>query len=371
MVSPPPPAPEDVPVTSSRAVRLAVTRAADKAHGLAIGVGGLREETAALDDMLAMPGQGDMLVALMRQGIMVGLAVLDKELRSALGEVQTVGHVLPTPPEDRPPTATDCALVVPFLQAVLLHLADTAGRTPLAGWSDHVQIGRQVASPRAAGLILPEENYRIMRLALDLQAGDRQGALILALPDHLVSRPAPLPATTTGDWETRFRAAVNAAPVRLRAEVARFKVPLSVAETFAPGQIVPLPGCLVTSVTLRARDGRKVATARLGQSGGLRAVRLERPAQPALSETVPDALAGAMGLVAADMGELDDGVDAMADFDSGQDGPDWDADDVVQRAGAAVSMDANAGGTGEDELSWDLEGGGDAQPLDWSLEEDG
>ncbi|MEL6571979.1 MAG: hypothetical protein AAFQ64_09990, partial [Pseudomonadota bacterium] len=235
MVSPPPPAPEDVPITSSRAMRLAVTRAADKTHAMPLTVTGLEEEVRDLDAMLETITADMLLVGMVKDQVLMGLAALDTQLRSALIEMQTVGTVLPGPPDDRPPTGTDATMAEPLLGSILAHLSETAARTPLDGWGQGLSPLGRVTNTRAAGLILPERPYRIVRMMIDLQVDGRQGKLLMALPDHLtLTAPAEAPDVDV-DWSTRFQTAVNAAPVRLAAELHRFKAPLVAVETMAVG----------------------------------------------------------------------------------------------------------------------------------------
>ncbi|MEL6640802.1 MAG: FliM/FliN family flagellar motor C-terminal domain-containing protein [Pseudomonadota bacterium] len=288
MVSPPPPAPEDVPISSTRAMRLAVTRAADKTHDMPITVSGMREEVLELEAMLALIDDEMMLVGMVEHGVLQGVSALDLQLRSALIEVQTIGLVLASGVDDRPATGTDAMMAEPLLNAILKHLTETTPRTPLEGWGFGLSPQGQVESKRAAGLILPERPYRVIQMTIDLQVDGRQGALILALPDHVSqSIDVPAPTPVDADWTTRFQAAVNAAPVRLAAELHRFKAPLHAVQDFAVDQVIPLTGCDVTSVKLRATDGRKVVTARLGQSGGMRAVRIEQAAAPNMDDLAP------------------------------------------------------------------------------------
>lgn len=284
MASPPPPAPEDVPITSSRAIRLAITRAADKTHDFVVSVSSLREEVLSLDQLLAALEPELMLIGMTAGGVMTGLAALDLNMRTALLEVQTVGMVLPDVPEDRPPTGTDAQMAQPLIEAFLHHLQDSAERTPLDGWGLGFNAGDKINSTRAAGLILDDGKYRLIRLSLDLGVGDRTAELALALPCRAETVGRVLTPEVTGDWDERFRKVVDGSPARLDAELHRFKLPLHQAENLVVGQVLPLTGCTVSSVKILARDGRKVATARLGQSAGMRAVRIEVPPQVALSD---------------------------------------------------------------------------------------
>ena len=316
MATPPAPDPEQVPLTSSRAVRLALTRAADKTLNMVVSVLGLREETLNLDDLLESLDPAHMLVALERDGQMVGLAAVDLQLRAATIEAQTVGQVLATAPDERAPTGTDAEMLAPLLRAFMIHLEGTAPGTPLDGWMTGVSVGSRVSSARAAGLVLPQDSYRTVRLTVDLCVGDRQAELLLTLPgvSQIVPKLPPLPEEDA-DWNTRFKAMVNDSPVTLDAVLHAFKMPLFEAEALHVGQVVPLPGCTVGSVRLISPDGRKMLTARLGQSAGMRAVRLEAPEGAQISDIT--GLGGAMGLPVPDTGfGMDDGMGMMGGDDA-------------------------------------------------------
>ncbi len=396
MVSPPPPAPEDVPITSSRAMRLAITRAADKTHDLAIGVLGLREELVSLDDLLGMLAPDLMLIAMTQDGPMVGVAALDLQLRSALIEAQTVGKIIAADPDDRPPTRTDATMAVPLLASIIAKLQETTPRTPLDGWGQGIVPGALVANARTAGLILAERPYRVIRVTLDLQTAERQGDLLLAMPDHLVAAPTQEIPQEDGDWTARFQATVNASPVRLDAELHRFKLPLFAAESLQVGQVLPLTGCMVTSIKMRAKDGRKVATARLGQSGGMRAIRIEQAAAPDMSDLdqlgdaanreglpVPD---HDLGFVAdnADTGFGDDdgGMMDMAGLAMDAEAAPMDtfgtddATEALDDIEAALDLEGAIADAGPDAAAWGLEDEGAELPamgqataLDWSEED--
>jgi len=135
-------------------------------------------------------------------------------------------------------------------------------------------------------------------------------------------------------------------------------MPLFQAENLAVGQVIPLPGCTVSSVKLLARDGRKVATARLGQSGGMRAVRVE--AAPHLQMEDMD------NLGAAAVGQLSglDGMDAAPAMEMGADlsfAPEVDSADPP--AFDMAAMDAPA------EVALDVGEAADPAPLSWDDED--
>lgn len=275
--------PEEVPITSSRAVRMAMRRAADKAHGLAITILDMSEETVAVDGLADVVCDDHLLVGLERRDALVGLAVIDVQLRAAVIEMQTMGRLQRSKAEERPATATDAMMMTDLLAMLLKMLGETTVRTDLEGWAEGVQIGKRVASLRSAGLVLVDVDYRLIKLKLDLGADDRHGELTLLLPTGpSMSEEVPRPDAAL-DWKGPFQAVVNDAHATLSAQLHRFKMPLSQAEKIAVGQVIALPGCTVGSVQLLDPNGVVVSAAKLGQVAGKRAVRLETP--PAIEMT--------------------------------------------------------------------------------------
>ncbi len=300
------------PLTSSRAVRLVLSKVAQDCAGLALTVSGVSDDSDDLDAMLAGLPEGLMLVPLLRDDRAVGLIALDQQLRAAVLEITTIGAVLPQPADDRPPTGTDRFLCDPLIKGFLDRFPDAVRATSLEDWADTVVAGDLFDSTRTAGLVLDDGRYRAVQMTVGLGATDRQGVLLMVLP---VVKPAPemhVPADLPVDWSLAFPAAVEAAPAQLDAELHRFTLPLSVVERLRVGTVVPLDGCSVASVRLRASDGRIVARARLGQSGGMRAIRLEIPPAPDLNELAPAAMPEAPLVAMAEIAE--DAMDS-ASFD--------------------------------------------------------
>jgi flagellar motor switch protein FliM len=305
----------DNPLTSSRAVRLALTKAANDAVGLKLTVLGVGEEIAKLDDMLGALGDDMMLVSLMRGDQLDGIIAFDMQLRAAVVEMQTMGAVIGQAAEDRAPTRTDKTLNDPLISAFLAAFPSTMAGTDLDGWGNDVAHGDRIDSVRAAGLVLNDCNYRIVRMTVDLGVADRQGLLFIALPliEHAVDEQAAPPALV--NWDAAFQEAVSDAPASLTALLHRFKVPLTTANSLKVGTVLPLTGCTVNSVRLMASDGQEVAQAKLGQTAGMRAVRLQLAPPPQLAELGSGAAIDIPnGMVEIEMPDSDP-MDAMGGFD--------------------------------------------------------
>jgi flagellar motor switch protein FliM len=268
------------PLTPARALRLATVRAAERSIGLKLAVLSVAEEEGALDDLLSQLEDGLLLVTLEGENGPIGLVALDAEARGAAIEIQTLAHLLDGPPELRPVTAADAAMARPLLSAFVREAQAATEGTALDGWIASGCLGSRLPGAREATLALPDGRYRVMRLALDLGAGGRQGLLLI-----LAHLPPP-PSQPDDGAEPTMAAQVLAAQVPLQAILQRLQIPLSVAETLEVGQVLPLPGVTVASVRLMA-GGRDLGSARLGQVAGMRAVRIEGPLAPHLTELPP------------------------------------------------------------------------------------
>lgn len=272
------------PLTSSRAVRMALTKAAYDTVGLAVTVKSVEEVMQPLDEMLNGLANDLMLVDLQRQGLSAGLIALDMQMRAVVLEMQTVGQLAKQAAEDRGATGTDKRMCEPFLDAFLQALPQAVIGTEFEGWLDAVSHHRMVASPRAAGLILDDRDYRVLRLTVDLGVADREGQVLIALPLTSQREQPGVDLLEDIDWESTFRDAVCEAATVLNAELHRFKIPLSQADNLKVGDVLALDGCTVSSVRLRALDGHVAHQARLGQFGGRRAVRIEAESPPLMGE---------------------------------------------------------------------------------------
>ena len=264
------------PLTTSRAVRLALVKAASDAGGLVLRVASTADDVGRLDDLLGGLDPGLMLVGLDRRGALAGFVAVDMQLRAAMVEVQTTGRLLDHPADDRPATGTDKALCDPLLVAFLQALPPAVMTTAYHGWVDDVSVGDRLADSRLAGLLLDDGDYRVLRMNVELGAGDRLGEVMLVLPVQAESDAPDTPAPVL-DWGTAFSAVVQDSAAMLTARLHRFKMPLGQAQALQVGQVVALPGCTVNSVRLIAADGSCVAQAKLGQLAGHRAVRIELP----------------------------------------------------------------------------------------------
>ncbi len=278
--------PEQVPLSSARAMRLAMTRAADESMDMVVSVDDVSEQIIPLDDLVQGLAADSLILAMDRAGSAIGCFVMDPQMRSAVIEHQTTGSVLTQPSEDRPITGADMLLTSPLCGHFLTQGGLATRGSELHDWIDGVSVGRRFANPRAVGLALPDGGYRLLTLTIGL-GGDRKGAVRLALPDIASGGVVADPGVQDNDWASAFEATVLKAPAALEAELTRMSLSIAQVTNLTVGQVFPLYGATVGSVQLRATDKSVVCKARLGQSTGKRAVRVSPNFGAAMSDLPP------------------------------------------------------------------------------------
>jgi flagellar motor switch protein FliM len=273
-------------LTPTRALRLAMTRAAQMSIGLSLTVLGIAEEVGPLDDLLGRLEPGLLMLKLAGPEGPVGFLALDPEARAAAVETQTLGRVAARPAPPRPPTRTDEALAEPMLSAFLREAEAALAGTALGGWPGPAILAGALAGLRDVAMALADGTYRAVRLTLDLGVGGRQGLVLLLARVG----PAPPAATPPPGWAEALRATVLGAEASLEAVLHRLRLPLEALEGLASGDLLPLPGVTVASVRLIGPGGVELGPARLGQLGGLRAVRLEAAPRATPDDQAPPRL---------------------------------------------------------------------------------
>lgn len=276
----------DAPLTSSRALRVAMTRAADKALGLSLTVQSVSEELLTLDDAIGTFPAEYLYISLVSGTDTVGMIGVDTQLRAASIEMQTMGRLSKNTLPERPATSTDLMMLMPLCTMIMTQVAETTLGSELEDWTKGVTIGAKFDSLRAAGLAIEDAEFRAMRLSIELPIGERRAELLLMLPNHQLAKKIETVKPTDQSWGTKMSAAVALAPATLDAILHRMSLPLWVVDALKVGDTIPLLGATVGSVRLFAPDGVLVAEARLGQSGGKRAVRIQ-PAPEAMMRDLP------------------------------------------------------------------------------------
>ena len=274
-----------VPHSASRAIRMALTKAADMAIGMIVNVKDVAQVEVSLDDVSKTLATDALYLGLQDMGATVGIIGVDPQFCAAALEVQTTGRMSDQPAIVRDLTNTDAMMAAPILEKLMQLLPQMLMGSSLVGWFDAPQITSRIESPRAISLILPDAPYRLIEMTVSLGQGDRVGKLTLLAKMSTATSSETAPAELdVPSWAEQLADRVMGAPAALDAVLHRMNLPIGLVDTLQVGQILPLYGAHVTSVRLTAPLGYVAANAKLGQSTGKRAVRLQTASPTQISE---------------------------------------------------------------------------------------
>lgn len=336
-------------MSPGKALRRALSRAADRLWSLALVAQDVQLETLDQDGVVEALRPGDLLLLLDGPEGLVGLATFDREVMTGVTEVQTIQQVTQTPVDDRPLTPTDAAMTAPLIEAALAGLVENLADHPLRPQVEGYRFGAMLEDSRAAGLLLEAQSYRVFRANVDLALGRRRGAVSIVLPDR--ASAGNRDGTQVGDELGPHANLLERVPARLDAILARVNMPLGKAEALQVGDLIHLPVNSLDGVEFVAGLGQLVARGRLGQMDGMRAVRLTWPEVQGANADM--AAPGGMD------GLADDGLAAAMDapvMDFGAGGGDFDMSDPPP---APLELPS----PGEEELP-------DLPPMDFAAEAD-
>ncbi|MCW1932939.1 FliM/FliN family flagellar motor C-terminal domain-containing protein [Pararhodobacter zhoushanensis] len=200
------------------------------------------------------------------------LALIDLDGFITLIEAMTIGRLGAKPPGPRRPTTTDAALLSEVIDTTLIALGSD---DPLSA----LRCARPVPDHRLLPILLDEADYDLVALTATLISGTvtRPLRLMLALPRLPEIDPVEaeaLGAEAVKDWSNALEEAVLRAPAALRAELGRVTLPLAKVLELGVGSALELPLSNLEEVRLVALDGTPQAIGRLGQTRGMRAIRL-------------------------------------------------------------------------------------------------
>lgn len=268
-------------------VRLALGRAALGVARVPLDVRSLEARKVALADVVELTRPGMFIALIEGAGDRLGVMLMDPAVHAALVEAQTLGHVTPAAAPVRRPTLTDSSLLAPVIDHVLTGLDGPSGEAPgeVADWLRGFVYASHLTEPRPLGLMLDEEvEYHLLIADVAIgEKGEKQGLWHLLFParDAAARRAAsghgsasdPV-ADPAQQWAGRMERTVMASTARLDAVLHRFTMPLRKAMTLTPGTVLEMPMSALEAIRLETACGQELATGRLGQSRGARAIRL-------------------------------------------------------------------------------------------------
>ena len=266
--------------TALRALRLGLARAARDEFGLPIAIIGATQARAGQEQLGDHVDEERMLLLLDGPMGATGAICVDRSSLAALTQQQTMGRVTDADPGDRPFTGTDAAMMAPLVDALIKRSTDLCDFEPDKKCLEGFRFGAMTANLRSLTLAVDAEKFRIFELQLDFAAGVRQGAMTLVLPDEVEA--AQKDVTSEPAVSEKMERAMGGATAEFKVVIAPLKLSLKELNELKPDDLVPLVDPRMKAVELLSIEGKKIATAHLGQAGGWKAVRVNCPSQQQL-----------------------------------------------------------------------------------------
>jgi len=263
-------------MSPARALRLATEKTADASFSLVLTVQSIGRDQVNHAGLLKLIPDGVLLLLLDGPDGALGVMTLDAAMLAALIEMQTVGQVSAKPPQVRPLTRTDAAMVAPLVDGILHRMSQYLVGHPDGYWACGFRYGAMIDDRRSLGMALAAPDFHVFQLPLDIADGTRSGAVILALPQR-AAPVVPADKHESAQVSVPLQQRVLDAPVRLDAILCRLSLPLSDVGRLAVGDVLALPKDALREIAIESVGRQAVATARLGQMGGMRALRLTVP----------------------------------------------------------------------------------------------
>lgn len=262
-----------------RALRRGLAQASAHVAGPAMAVIGATENSFPRDLLSAHLEEQRLMLVLGEPGGLTAAICIDCQATAAMIRYQTMGEVGSQPPDDRPFTDTDAALLAPLAEQVLAEAGALLGEAE--EWQCLHRYRFESRQKKLSDLVLAmgQEQYRLCDLVVDIGHGACQGQITVVLPDQVEEQDAQPneAASQPAGLECNF----GLMRTELRAVLTRLHVPLSALSGLKPGDTLPLESCPLDEAELLTIDGRALARARLGQCRGMRALRLnETPPEP-------------------------------------------------------------------------------------------
>lgn len=272
-------------MSPARAMRLALSRSAETLFELALSVSAVHYEQLGQEAVLRSVDDEMLFVVLDGPDGAVGMVALDVPLVGGLVEKQTIGRVSTRASPERAATATDAALVAPYVSHVLEDMSEHLG--PVDGkLSAGFRFGARLESKRHLGLILDAPDHHVLRAQIELEGGVRRGELVLCLP---VAQPLPLapakgakktgepPGPGMGEPKSQLRdGALMDARASFRAVLHRRQINLGELSELKPGSRLFFAASALSRVELDAGSAsERLGPCKLGKQDGMRALKVQ------------------------------------------------------------------------------------------------
>lgn len=275
---------------ADRGWRLALARAARDAMGLDLEFRSLTIARQSLAEILEIVPDRALLALLDGPRGGLGVIMLGASVTATLIEKQTLGRLAPQPPMPRKASRIDAAMVAGVIDRALAGLDETLAEEADLIWAGGFRYASYLEDARPLGLMLEDETYRVLSAEVML-GGGRDGRVILVLPAIGRGESPSIGLDQPVDEAPQFTAALTAqvmqADCRLDAVIGRLVLPLRQIMSLQVGETLVLPTAGLDRISLETVEGQHVATARLGQQRGMRALKLSEAVASAAPAPLP------------------------------------------------------------------------------------
>lgn len=277
-----------------KALQDAFRRAAEEELELSVTAAKPNERHATLAELLDSLPEQAFLGILLGPEEGVGLFCLDAAALSAVIEMRTLGRVSKHQSPARRTTRTDAAMVVDLIDRILAEFEAPLLEEEAARWASGWRYQLYLPDPRPLSVVLEEGVHRVLETDISFANGTKEGKALIALPATGRARPRPptppdpdsSAAHTADAWSRAMGEAVASAEASFDVVLGRLRLSLDALSGLAVGDRIVFPINALGGVKLVATGGGLVAEGRLGQSGGVRAVKMADPTLPVSPLTV-------------------------------------------------------------------------------------
>ncbi len=254
----------------------------------------------SLIDALPMPGLFVLLEFEGGETAVIGfdMALVDHVVDILAGGDPDISRALPA----RTPTAIDAVLCKQVIGSMLAHFDEEIRALANGVGLGRVRLGRTEHMPMSLQYTLPDQQYLIFRVNLDIGDDARGGGFHLALPlsalepvEAVLRRSGILRAQGESDnWSRHMRKVVSRTQVGITAVIDRCQMDVAELSRLEVGALFPLSDVTLNDVVLElkaAGEVRTVGRGRLGTYKRNKAIRLIEPPERAFLEPLAEALA--------------------------------------------------------------------------------
>jgi len=262
-------------MTPLRALRLAVKKAGQGVSAAGLRLTELDDRRVSLAEFGPMIDAKGVLFRMAATPEALGLMAVEPAIIHGIAAVRTTGSLPKDGIPDRAATRIDSVVALPVLTAILSGFIAALDGLEAERVMSGYKIGAFAADRAATLLDLDDVPYRLLSGTISVGDGAGSGKLSYLVP---ADPPRLRQAATTGandfDWQRRLHANVMKAEAVLEARLAPMEMGLGALRALKVGSDLLLDADALSRIQLLSQDGKLIASGKLGQLSGNRAIRV-------------------------------------------------------------------------------------------------